>query len=204
MGRAQAREAKKYQITVGFKATDTDEATEPKSWLDGFLRILEMTENDAKTALLKLFQCFNASGGSDGEKKIKFAAYWEALADLPFGLIVVVCRRASRGEVGNRGFLPTAAELYHAAVKSLPRNIPHMIESPGRYISSEEREIVSTLMHNLANEMKMFRDRDKPQQPDNHNIDIEAYLTAKYRDKPLPPISAEMRAILGAGIPRIE
>ncbi len=31
-----------------------------------------------------------------------------------------------------------------------------------------------------------------------------ADLAAKYRDKPLPPLSAEMRAKLGAGIPRIE
>jgi hypothetical protein len=30
-----------------------------------------------------------------------------------------------------------------------------------------------------------------------------SYLAAKYRDKPLPKLSAELRAKLGAGIPEI-
>ncbi len=75
-----------------------------------------MTNEDAKKAILKLFQCYNQKG-DDTDRKIKFEAYWEILSELSPAEIVAVCKKASRGEIGQPGFLPTTGELYQSATK---------------------------------------------------------------------------------------
>ena len=165
-----------------------------------------MIEDDAKKALLKLFQCFNVNG-SEAERKIKFAAYWDMLRNLPPELIVSTCARAGRGEIGNRGFLPSTAELYQAVVAQLPRRIDKPLEIAASEISWAEKENVSTLIRELAAGMKAFPNAKKhdAQRYEQHlpSGDLEAELAAKYRDKPLPPLSAKLRAKLGVGIPEI-
>jgi hypothetical protein len=158
-----------------------------------------MIEGDAKKAVLKLFQCFNVNG-SDSERKIKFTAYWEVLRSLPAEIVISVCGKAARGEVGARGFLPSSAELYQAATWLMPRKSTPLLEEP---IFAEEREHVSMLIRELADGMKMQCDKKYESYAPPH-VDIEAFLAAKYRDKPMPKLSSELRAKLGAGIPRIE
>ena len=160
-----------------------------------------MTENEAKKALAKLFQCFSVSG-SDEERKIKLAAYWEVLSGLPAEYVVASCRKAARGDIGNRGFLPTAAELYQTASAMVPRKIIPLIEE---YISPKERDAAANLIRELVTDMKMLRDMERPPcLESDYKIDIESCLIAQYRDKPMPKLSDELRAKLGAGIPEIK
>ena len=68
---------------------------------------------------------------------------------------------------------------------------------------------VSEMIRELADSMKAeFEEHESAlaliREKHGTPVDVEAALAAKYRDKPLPPLSAEMRAKLGAGIPRIE
>jgi hypothetical protein len=66
---------------------------------------------------------------------------------------------------------------------------------------------VSDLIRDLVVSMKALQPREKyfpPREELSPIVDIEAYLTAKYRDKPLPTLSPELRKKLGACIPRIE
>lgn len=114
-----------------------------------------MTVDDAKKALLKLFQCFNVSG-SDIERKLKFAAYWEVLCMLPAEAVTSACRKAAHGEICNHGFLPTAAELYQVAIASLPRRIPPKIEDY-RYIGPGERARVHEGFRKLRAELRANR-----------------------------------------------
>ena len=74
---------------------------------------MKMTNDQARTAIFALFQAFNL-GGSGDEKRAKFAAYWSVLEELGADKVVYACNLAMRGEIGNPGFLPTAAELYQA------------------------------------------------------------------------------------------
>jgi len=69
-------------------------------------------------------------------------------------------------------------------------------------IPSEETEKVKALIHDLASKMKMSFPKES-YEPEPIHEDVEAFLAAKYRDKPLPPLSAELRAKLGACIPEI-
>lgn len=66
-----------------------------------------------KKALAKLFLIFPQSG-DELEKRIKFDAYWEILAELQPRFVIEACQYAARGGLG-KIFLPSAAELYHAA-----------------------------------------------------------------------------------------
>jgi hypothetical protein len=64
---------------------------------------------------------------------------------------------------------------------------------------------VSYLIRDLAESMKASRETYFPPPEElSPIVDIEAHLTAKYRDKPLPTLSPELRKKLGACIPRIE
>ena len=141
--------------------------------------------------------------GSDADRKIKFAAYWEVLSGLPEEVVITTCRRASHRGIGDRGFLPSSAELYHAAVKELPARRVPMITEPE--IPLEERERVSTLIRELAWSMKALPYAQNSVEHKSPNVasDIEAELSAKYHDRPLPKLSDELRAKLGAGIPEI-
>jgi hypothetical protein len=92
--------------------------------------------------------------GDDTDRKIKFTAYWEVLCDLSPDTVISVCRRASRGEVGQPGFLPTAAELYQAATKC--NNSEHrypMLNEPYRAVSREERARVIQGFKDLKSEL---------------------------------------------------
>lgn len=160
-----------------------------------------MIEEDAKKAILKLFQCFNVSG-SDAERKIKFAAYWDVLSTLPRDAIIAACRKASHGGIGDRGFLPSSAELYHAAVNELPVRKVAMITAKERDIPRDERERVSTLMRELAAGMEAALPRYK-REYEPTAMTVDEFLKIKYRDRPLPKLSAELRKKLGAGIPEI-
>jgi hypothetical protein len=74
-------------------------------------------------------------------------------------------------------------------------------------MTTNERAPVSTLIRELAASMKAFPNAKKrdAQRYEQHlpSGDLEAELAAKYRDKPLPPLSAKLRAKLGVGIPEI-
>jgi len=77
-------------------------------------------------------------------------------------------------------------------------------------MTTNDRAPVSTLIRELANSMQpLGRDFEKVLHKNRDELyaeadrDIEAALAAKYRDKPLPPLSPELRAKLGAGIPEI-
>ena len=142
--------------------------------------------------------------GSDEERKIKLGAYWEVLSGLPAEYVVASCRKAARGDIGNRGFLPTAAELYQAASAMVPRTIT-IIPLIEEHISPKERDAAANLIRELAADMKMLRDMERPTcLKSDYKIDIESCLIAKYRDNPLPKLSDELRAKLGAGIPEIK
>jgi hypothetical protein len=55
----------------------------------------------------------------------------------------MICRKASRGEIGQPGFLPTAAELYQAATKTNNSGRRHaLLNEPYRVISRDERALV--------------------------------------------------------------
>ena len=166
-----------------------------------------MTEQNARNALLKLFQCYNVTG-SDTERKIKFAAYWEVLECFAPAIIVATCAKASRGEICNHGFLPTAAELYQDAVSQLPRVIPQKLESRP-YVSPEARARIIEGYKNLAAELRAgHRQRSVKGWETLGSAVIEVFdeekLKSEYRDKPLPQLPAEIRKKLGACIPRIE
>jgi hypothetical protein len=61
----------------------------------------------------------------------------------------------------------------------------------------------STLIRELAGETKAFSNTRKHNKLPAPVVDVETQLAAEYRGKPLPPLSAELRAKLGAGIPEI-
>lgn len=73
-----------------------------------------MNEREAKKAILVLINC-RSEFGSEQDRKLKLEAYWAVLSELPHEVIVDVCVRAGRGEIGDPARLPTAPELYQAA-----------------------------------------------------------------------------------------
>jgi hypothetical protein len=166
-----------------------------------------MIEDDAKKALLKLFQCFNVNG-SDAERRIKFTAYWDVLGRLPPTIIIAICAKASRGEICDHGYLPSVAELYRAAVQQLPPVKYQKLEHRP-YISPEQRTRILKEFKDLAAELKagpIQRSVKGWETLGSAVIEVfdEEKLKAEYRDKPLPLLPPELRAKLGACIPRIE
>jgi hypothetical protein len=120
-----------------------------------------MIDENAKRNLLKLFHCYNWVG-DPVERKAKFAAYCEALGDLPSQAIIRVCIKAARGEVGVPEFLPTAAELYKAAVAEIPAKPQGPpIERIERVISPQEMAIASAGLSKLANELRQNCGQDR-------------------------------------------
>ena len=111
-----------------------------------------MIAEETKKALLKLFLCYNWAG-DDGERKAKFNAYCETLSSLPPKAVVIACAKGCRGGVGVPGFLPTAGELYRAAVAVTPEKPPGPPKID-RKISPAEQERVALGMKKLAAELK--------------------------------------------------
>jgi hypothetical protein len=153
-----------------------------------------------------MFQCYNATG-DDTDRKIKFTAYWDVLSDLPSDVIVSVCRKASRGEIGEPGFLPSAGELYRAATASCNsgRRYP-MLNEPARTIPRDER---ARIIHGF-NELKAEIVANKHQQAVpgwmtlGEAMQLKEWNHPENDDKPLPKLSDELRKKLGCGIPKIE
>jgi hypothetical protein len=61
----------------------------------------------------------------------------------------------------------------------------------------DNRGNVAALIRELADVMNAFRESGRRPDYVPPPLDIEAELAAKYRDKPLPQLSAELRAKLG-------
>ena len=74
---------------------------------------MSKTAADAKRSLMAMFLCFPT--GTSDNFELRIQAYSMALSDLTADEICLVCARASRGEIGNPRFLPSAAELHAAA-----------------------------------------------------------------------------------------
>ena len=81
-----------------------------------------MTQQDAKKALAKLFLCYGQSG-DETEKKAKLHAYWEVLEGRDPRFVIEACDYAAKGKIGDGRFLPTAAELFHAAEAFAARDV---------------------------------------------------------------------------------
>ena len=88
------------------------------------------TTAEARRSLMGMFLCFPA--GRDDNFEMRAEAYTLALSDLTPDEICTVCAKASRGEIGNPAFVPSAAELHAAArpmaekrVKPSPQWRPH-------------------------------------------------------------------------------
>jgi len=88
------------------------------------------TAAEARQSLMAMFLCFPS--GADDKFELRAQAYFAALSDLTPDEICAVCARASRAEIGNPAFLPSAAELHAAArpvavkrVKPSPNWRPH-------------------------------------------------------------------------------
>jgi hypothetical protein len=162
-----------------------------------------MTSEDAKKAILKLFQCYNTTG-EDTDKAIKFTAYWDVLRDLPPDAIIDVCRKASRGEIGNPAFLPTAGELYRAAgiQNNSARRYP-VLNEPHRVISKEERARVIQGFKDLKAELAATKSQPTVEGWTTLGQAVQLREWTSEMDKPLPKLSPELRKILGCGIPEI-
>src|ERR1019366_5977633 len=90
-----------------------------------------MTSEDAKKALLKLFQCYNLAG-TETERKIKFECYWEVLVRLHPSFVVEACEYAARGKCGDGRFLPAVGELYQVGQEFAARSMQAKRESAPR------------------------------------------------------------------------
>jgi hypothetical protein len=82
-----------------------------------------------------LLNCHHLNGV---ERKPKLAAYWAVLEKLDPAVIVSVCERAARGEIGNPAFLPSAGELYQATQPPKPRKPPPIRrQGQDRFLASD-------------------------------------------------------------------
>lgn len=115
-----------------------------------------MTKNEAKKALLKLFQCFPSSGDED-DRKLKFAAYWEVLEKLEPWFAVEACEYAAKGKLSDPKFLPSAGELFQctqefAARAVRAKRVNPRLDSPS--IPPAERARVAQGLRNLVEELR--------------------------------------------------
>jgi hypothetical protein len=113
-----------------------------------------MKNDDAKIALLTLFQCYNISG-TDAERKAKFNAYWMVLEGLGPEKIVEVCSLAMRGDIGNSAFMPSAADLYQAARPRYNKPAPRRLPGQDRFLTSSGTLFVDGLVYS-AHEVESY------------------------------------------------
>ena len=88
------------------------------------------TTTEARRSLMGMILCF--PGAANESVELRAEAYFLALSDLTPDEICNVCGKASRGEIGNSKFVPSAAELHVAArpmaeprIKLSPNWRPH-------------------------------------------------------------------------------
>jgi hypothetical protein len=165
-----------------------------------------MTGEDAKKAILKLFQCYNLTG-SDIERKIKFTIYWDVLGnELCHDAIVKVCQKALAGYVGDPKWLPTPGMLIKYAkenyiqlepIRRDPRlylppssRFPDSVNDPA--MPGWKREQSKELMHELATLEPLTAVGAR------HLSE----LRSRYDEKALPLVREELLEKLGCTMPK--
>jgi hypothetical protein len=115
-----------------------------------------MTQEDARSALAKLFLVYSQAGDSD-DRKAKMLAYWNVLRNVTPCYTIEACEYAAKGKLGDPKFMPSAGELYQCAQELSARavrakRVNPRLEAPS--IPPAERVRVAQGLRNLAEELR--------------------------------------------------